>query len=203
MEITAQLVNELRQKTGLGLMECKKALAETNGDINKAIEELRKKGVAKAAKKSERTTGQGRIETYIHGEGRVGVMVEIHCETDFVAKNEQFKAFTHDIALHIAGVNPTYISPDQVPAEIVAKEKEIYTEQLKNEGKPENIIEKIIEGKLAKFYEEICLLKQPFIKDGDKTIEQYLTEQITTIGENIKIIRFARFEVASESRYCE
>ncbi len=203
MEITAQLVNELRKKTGLGLMECKKALADTNGNIDQAIEELRKKGLAKAAKKSERTTSQGRIETYIHGEGRVGVMVEIHCETDFVAKNEQFKNFTHDIALHIAGVSPTYISPEQVPADIIAKEKEIYSEQLKNEGKPANIIDKIIEGKLAKYYEEHCLLKQPFIKDGDKTVEQYLTEQISVIGENMKIARFVRFEIGTEGRFCQ
>jgi len=203
MEITAQLVNELRKKTGLGLMECKKALADTNGNIDQAIEELRKKGLAKAAKKSERTTSQGRIETYIHGEGRVGVMVEIHCETDFVAKNEQFKNFTHDIALHIAGVNPAYISPEQVPADIIAKEKEIYSEQLKNEGKPANIIDKIIEGKLAKYYEEHCLLKQPFIKDGDKTVEQYLTEQISVIGENMKIARFVRFEIGTEGRFCQ
>ncbi|HPN67393.1 MAG TPA: translation elongation factor Ts [bacterium] len=203
MEITAQLVNELRKKTGLGLMECKKALADTNGNIDQAIEELRKKGLAKAAKKSERTTSQGRIETYIHGEGRVGVMVEIHCETDFVAKNEQFKNFTHDIALHIAGVNPAYISPEQVPADIIAKEKEIFSEQLKNEGKPANIVDKIIEGKLAKYYEEHCLLKQPFIKDGDKTVEQYLTEQISVIGENMKIARFVRFEIGTEGRFCQ
>jgi elongation factor Ts len=202
MEISAQQVNELRQQTGLGLMECKKALTEANGDVAKAIDELRKKGIAKAAKKAERATSQGRIETYIHGEGRVGVMVEIHCETDFVAKNDKFKEFVHDIALHIAGVNPRYINPEDIPAEILAKEKEIYTEQLKNEGKPANIIEKIMEGKINKFYSEICLMKQPFLKDGDKSVEQYLTEQIAVIGENMKIARFVRFELASTGTSC-
>lgn len=202
MEITAQQVNELRLQTGLGLMECKKALTEANGDVAKAIDELRKKGMAKAAKKAERATSQGRIETYIHGEGRVGVMVEVHCETDFVAKNEKFKEFVHDIALHIAGVNPLYISPENVPTEVLAKEKEIYAEQLKNEGKPANIIEKIMEGKINKYYSEVCLMKQPFLKDQDKSVEQYMTEQIASIGENMKIARFVRFELASTGNSC-
>ncbi len=202
MTISAEQVNELRQKTGLGLMECKKALTESDGNVEKAIEELRKKGLAKAAKKADRVTSQGRIETYIHGEGRVGVMVEVHCETDFVAKNDQFKEFVHDIALHIAGVNPIYIKPEDVPAEVLDKEKEIFSEQLKNEGKPENIIEKIMAGKVNKYYEEVCLLKQPFLKDNDKTVEQYITEQIATIGENIKIVRFTRYELASTGNSC-
>lgn len=202
MTISAEQVNELRQKTGLGLMECKKALTESDGNVEKAIEELRKKGLAKAAKKADRVTSQGRIETYIHGEGRVGVMVEVHCETDFVAKNDQFKEFVHDIALHIAGVNPLYIKPEDVPAEVLDKEKEIFSEQLKNEGKPENIIEKIMAGKVNKYYEEVCLLKQPFLKDNDKTVEQYITEQIATIGENIKIVRFTRYELASTGNSC-
>lgn len=202
MNIQANLVNELRGQTGCGLMECKKALEEANGDITKAIEVLRKKGVAKAAKKAERVTGQGRIETYVHGEGRVGVMLEMHCETDFVAKNDKFKDLVHDIALHIAAVNPLYISPDQVPAELIAKEKEIYQEQLASEGKPANIIEKIVEGKINKYYSEICLLKQPFIKDPDKTIEEIITEVISVIGENIKVARFARYEMSSGSTIC-
>ena len=197
MEIKASLVNELRQQTGCGLMECKKALTENNGDLEKAIDSLRKAGIAKAAKKSDRQTSQGRIETYIHGEGRVGVMVEVHCETDFVAKNDQFKEFIHDVALHIAAANPLYLSPEDVPAELIAKEKEIIKEQLANEGKPVNMIEKISEGKINKYYQEICLLKQLFVKDDKKSIEQYLTEQIATIGENIKIARFVRYEISS------
>ncbi|MFA4930749.1 MAG: translation elongation factor Ts [Patescibacteria group bacterium] len=202
MEINASLVNELRQQTGCGLMECKKALEESNGNLDKAIENLRKKGVAKAAKKADRTTSQGRIATYVHGEGRVGVMVEVHCETDFVAKNEKFKDFVHEVALHIAAVNPLYISPEDVPQEMVEKEKEIIKGQLAHEKKPANIIDKIVEGKINKFYEEVCLLKQPYIKDNDKTIEQFLTEQIAVIGENIKIARFARFEIASGATVC-
>ena len=202
MTISAKQVNQLRQQTGLGLMECKKALTESDGNVEKAIEELRKKGLAKAAKKADRVTSQGRIETYIHGEGRVGVMVEVHCETDFVAKNDQFKEFVHDIALHIAGVNPLYIKPEDVPAEVLDKEKEIFSEQLKNEGKPENIIEKIMAGKVNKYYEEVCLMKQPFLKDNDKTVEQHITEQIATIGENIKIVRFTRYELASTGNSC-
>jgi elongation factor Ts len=197
MEITAAQVNELRQLTGLGMMECKKALAETNGNVEKAVETLRKKGLAKAASKADRATSQGRIETYIHGEGRVGVLVEVHCETDFVAKNDKFKDFVHEVALQIAATNPLYLSPEDVPAELVAKEKEIYSAQLASEGKPANIIEKIMEGKLAKYYEEICLIKQPYIKDDSKTVEELVKEQISTIGENIKIARFARFEIAS------
>lgn len=202
MEIKANLVNELRQQTGCGLMECKKALEETKGDISQAIESLRKKGMAKAAKKADRDTSQGRIETYIHGEGRVGVMVEVHCETDFVAKNDKFKDFVHEVALHIAAVNPLYLQPEDVPEEVIVKEKEIIKEQLANEGKPANIIEKIVEGKINKYYEEVCLLKQPYIKDNDKTIEQFLTEQIAVIGENMKIARFARFEIASGATMC-
>jgi elongation factor Ts len=202
MNIQANLVNELRQQTGCGLMECKKALEETKGDLVKAGELLRKKGAAKAAKKAERTTSQGLVETYIHGEGRVGVLLEVHCETDFVAKNEKFKNLVHDIALHIAASNPLYISPEQVPAELVAKEKEIYQDQLAQEGKPANIIEKIIEGKITKYYSEICLVKQPFIKDPDKTIEQLVNENISVIGENIKVARFARFEISSGATIC-
>lgn len=202
MEITAQQVNNLRQQTGCGLMECKQALQETDGDVDKAVESLRKKGFAKAAKKAERVTSQGRIETYIHGEGRVGVMVEVHCETDFVAKNDKFKDFVHEVALHIAAVNPIYLAPENVPAEILDKEKEIYRAQLANEGKPDNIIDKIMEGKMAKYYSEVCLLKQLYVKDDSKTIEQLLTDQISVIGENIKIARFARFEISGNSTYC-
>ncbi|MFZ5391747.1 MAG: translation elongation factor Ts [Patescibacteria group bacterium] len=202
MAIQATLVNELRNQTGCGLMECKKALEETNGDINLATELLRKKGAAKAAKKAERATSQGRIETYIHGEGRVGVLLEVHCETDFVAKNEKFKDLVHNIALHIAACNPLYISPDQVPAELIAKEKEIYSEQLVNEGKPANIIEKIVEGKINKYFSEICLTQQPFVKDPDQTIEQLINNNISVIGENIKIARFARFEISSGATIC-
>jgi len=202
MEITAQLVNELRQQTGCGMMECKKALEEAGADVDKAVDILRKKGMAKAAKKADRATSQGRIETYIHGEGRVGVMVEVHCETDFVAKNDQFKNFVHEIALHIAAANPLYIKPDDVPQEVVAKELEIIGEQLRHEGKPADMIEKISAGKINKYYEEVCLLNQKYVKDDKLTIEQFLTDQVATIGENMKIARFCRFELASGGTMC-
>jgi elongation factor Ts len=193
MEISATLVRELREKTGAGMMDCKKALAETSGDFEKAIEYLRKKGIASAAKKAGRATKEGAVSSYIHGEGRVGVMVEINCETDFVARNEQFKAFCRDIAMHIAAASPLYVRQEEVPADVLAKEKEIAVAQMAASGKPAAVLEKIAEGKVKKYFEETCLLNQAYVKDPEKTILQLLQETVATIGENISIRRFARF----------
>lgn len=194
MEITAALIKELREKTSAGMMDCKKALVEANGDINKASDILREKGLASIAKKSSRIASEGIVESYIHG-GRIGVLVEVNSETDFVAKNEEFKNFVKDIAMQIAAVAPKYVSREEVPAEEVEHEKNVLTEQARGENKPEHIIEKMVEGRLEKFYEEICLLDQDFIKDSDKKIKDILNELIAKIGENIKIRRFVRYEV--------
>ena len=194
MAITAALVKELREKTGAGMMDCKKALSETNGDMDKAIDFLREKGLASVAKKSSRIASEGIVESYIHG-GRIGVLVEVNSETDFVAKNEEFKNFVKDIAMQIAAVAPKYVSREEVPAEEVEHERNVLTEQARGENKPEHIIEKMVEGRLEKFYEEICLLDQDFIKDPDKKIRDVLNDLIAKIGENIKIRRFVRFEV--------
>ena len=194
MAITAALVKELREKTGAGMMDCKKALSETNGDMDKAVDFLREKGLASVAKKASRIASEGLVESYIHG-GRIGVLVEVNSETDFVAKNEEFKAFVRDIAMQVAAVAPKYVSREKVPAEEVEHEKMVLTEQARGENKPEHIIEKMVEGRLEKFYEEICLLDQDFIKDPDKKIRDILNDLIAKIGENIKIRRFVRFEV--------
>jgi len=194
MAITAALVKELREKSGAGMMDCKKALTETNGDMDKAIDFLREKGLASVAKKSSRIASEGLVDSYIHG-GRIGVLVEVNSETDFVAKNEEFKSFVRDIAMQIAAVAPKYVSREEVPAEEVEHERKILTEQARGENKPEHIIEKMVEGRLEKFYEEICLLDQDFIKDPDKKIQEILNDLIAKIGENIKIRRFVRFEV--------
>ena len=192
--ITAEMVKQLRERTGAGMMDCKKALSETNGDMDKAIEFLREKGLATAAKKAGRIAAEGLVDAYIHGDGRIGVLIEVNIETDFAAKNEDFKAFVKDVAMHIAAAKPEYIRREEVPSELIEKEKEILKAQALNEGKPEKIVEKMVEGRIDKFYKEICLLEQPYIKDPDKTIQQLLTEKISTIGENISIRRFARFE---------
>ncbi|WP_085876060.1 translation elongation factor Ts [Peptoniphilus vaginalis] len=194
MAITAAMVKELREKSGAGMMDCKKALSETNGDMDKAVDFLREKGLASVAKKSSRIASEGIVESYIHG-GRIGVLVEVNSETDFVAKNEEFKNFVKDIAMQIAAVAPKYVSREEVPAEEVEHEKNVLTEQARGENKPEHIIEKMVEGRLEKFYEEICLLDQDFIKDSDKKIRDILNELIAKIGENIKIRRFVRYEV--------
>ena len=194
MAITAAMVKELREKSGAGMMDCKKALTETNGDMDKAVDFLREKGLASVAKKSSRIASEGIVESYIHG-GRIGVLVEVNSETDFVAKNEEFKNFVKDIAMQIAAVAPKYVSREEVPAEEVEHEKNVLTEQARGENKPEHIIEKMVEGRLEKFYEEICLLDQDFIKDSDKKIRDILNELIAKIGENIKIRRFVRYEV--------
>lgn len=194
MAITAAMVKELREKSGAGMMDCKKALTETNGDMDKAVDFLREKGLASVAKKSSRIASEGLVESYVHG-GRIGVLVEVNTETDFVAKNEEFQNFVKDIAMQIAAVAPKYVSREEVPAEEVEHEKNVLTEQARSENKPEHIIEKMVEGRLEKFYEEICLLDQDFIKDSDKKIRDILNDLIAKIGENIKIRRFVRFEV--------
>lgn len=193
--ITAQLVNQLRSRTGAGLMDCKKALVETEGDMDKAVEILRKKGAATRDKKAGRTASQGTVASYIHMGGRIGVLVEVNCESDFVAKNDVFQAFARDIAMHIAAASPRFISRTEVPAEEVAKETEIIKAQCV--GKPAAAIDKIVAGKLEKFYSEICLLDQAFVKDstGKTKINDLITQQITKTGENIKISRFARFQI--------
>ncbi|PWK12680.1 translation elongation factor Ts [Tumebacillus permanentifrigoris] len=195
MSISAALVKELRERTGAGMMDCKKALVETNGELEKAIDFLREKGLAAAAKKSGRIAAEGVVESYIHAGGKVGVLLEVNCETDFVAKNDGFKSFVKDIAMHIAAAKPLYLSREEVSAETVEHEKEILRAQALNEGKPANIVDKMVEGRVAKYYKENCLLEQEFVKNTDKTIETVVKEMISTIGENINIRRFVRWEM--------
>ena len=195
MAITASDVNTLRQRTGVGMMDCKKALTEANGDMEKAIEILREKGMASAAKKAGRIAAEGIVDSYIHGGGSVGVLLEVNCETDFVARGDQFKNLVHDIALHIAAAKPIYITKEEVSEEVIAKEKEILRQQAINEGKPNNVVEKLVEGRIKKYYEEFCLLEQPFVKDSSKTINQLITEAIAAIGEKITVRRFTRYEM--------
>lgn len=194
MSITAKEIQELRNRTGAGMMDCKKALEESKGDIEKAIEHLRKKGAATAAKRAERDAKEGLIATYNHG-SRIGAMVEVNCETDFVARNEDFKQFVQDMAMQVAASAPLYVSREDVPAAVVEKEREIEAEKLKAEGKPAEIVEKILAGKLDKFYGEVCLMEQSFIKDCDVKVQDLLNEQIAKIGEKIQIRRFERFEL--------
>ncbi|CVK17624.1 MULTISPECIES: translation elongation factor Ts [Sporomusa] len=193
--ITAGMVKELRERTGAGMMDCKKALGETNGDMEKAVDYLREKGLAAAAKKASRIASEGLVEAYIHGAGRIGVLLEVNCETDFVAKTDGFKSLVRDIAMQIAAANPSYVAREEVPEEILNHEREILRAQALNEGKPANIIEKMIGGRLEKFYKEACLLEQPFIKDPDKTIKQLITESVAKIGENISVRRFTRYHL--------
>lgn len=193
--ITAKMVATLRERTGVGMMDCKKALTETNGDMEKAIEFLRERGIAQAAKKSGRIAAEGIVESYIHGNGRIGVLVEVNIETDFAARNEGFRTLVKDIAMQVAASKPTYVRREEVPEDVLNKEKEILKAQAINEGKPENIALKMVEGRIEKFYKENCLMEQPFIKDPDKTVEQLVTEMIAVIGENITVRRFARFEM--------
>lgn len=194
-EITAALVKELRERTGAGMMDCKKALAATEGDMDKAIDFLREKGLAAAAKKAGRIAAEGLVESYIHGGGRIGVLVEVNCETDFVAKTDAFKSLVKDIAMHIAAANPSYLRREEVPAAELEHEKMVLSEQARNEGKPEKIIEKMVTGRIEKYYKEVCLLEQPFAKDPDKTISDLITESIAKIGENIAIRRFTRYQL--------
>ena len=193
--VSTEDIQKLRAATGAGLMNAKRALEEAAGDFEKAVDLLRAKGVKIAAGKGDRTTSQGLVEAYIHGEGGLGVLIEVACETDFVARTDTFKALAHDLALQVAAASPQYISPEHVPAEIVAREKAVYQEQLKEQGKTGPMVEKIIEGKLEKFYQEVCLLQQPFFKDDSTTVGAVVTAAIATLGENIKIKRFARFSL--------
>ena len=197
MKITAQMVKELRDKTNAGMMDCKKALGETEGDMEKAVDHLRQKGLAVAAKRADRATSEGVVECYIHGGGKLGVMVEVGCETDFVAKTDGFKEFARDIAMHIAAVNPVSVGRDDVPAEMVEREKEIYTAQALESGKPENIVEKIVTGKIEKYLSEICLMEQKYVKNPDLSIQDLLNELVAKMGENISIKRFSRFQIGA------
>jgi elongation factor Ts len=193
--VSADLVKELRERTGAGMMDCKKALLENNGDVESAIDFLRKEGIAKAEKKMGRETQEGLVDSYIHPGSKLGVMVEINCETDFVAKTEEFQRFARDIAMHIAAMNPVSISREDVPEEIVDKERDIYRSQALSSGKPEKILEKIVEGKIEKFYSEVCLLEQSFVKNPDLSVGNILKEMIAKVGENIAIKRFIRFRL--------
>ncbi len=192
---TATEVAKLREKTGAGMMDCKNALVEAGGDMEKAIDFLRKKGIASAEKKAGREAKQGGITSYIHAGGKIGVLVEINCETDFVARNENFQAFCKDIAMHVAAANPRFLSREKVPGDILTREREIFLDQAKQSGKPEAVLPKIVEGKVEKFFEEACLLEQPFIKNPDIKIQQYLKETVGKLGENMMISRFVRFEL--------
>ncbi|HEX7372183.1 MAG TPA: translation elongation factor Ts [Thermodesulfobacteriota bacterium] len=195
MEVSANMVKELREKTGAGMMDCKKALAETGGDFQKALDYLRQKGLATAAKRAGRVASEGRVGSYIHAGGKIGVMVEVNCETDFVAKTDDFQAFAKDVAMHIAASNPSYIRREEVTADVLEREKEIYRAQARDAKKPEKVTEKIVEGKLEKFYSEVCLLEQAFVKDPDITIQDLLNGLIGKLGEKIEIRRFTRYQV--------
>ena len=197
-EITAKAVQELRKKTGLGMMDCKKALQETDGDLEKAVEHLRKQGMSAVEKRAGRDASDGLIESYIHQGSRLGVLVEVNCETDFVARTDDFQIFAKDIAMHIAASQPLAVDRESIPAEAVEKEKAIFLEQAKNEGKPENIAEKIVEGRLEKYYQENCLLEQVFVKNPDLTIDELITELTAKIGEKISVRRFERFVLGGE-----
>ena len=194
-DITAKMVNDLRARTGAGMMDCKKALVEANGDADAAVEILRKKGAAIADKKAGRTASQGLVSAYIHSNNKVGVLIEVACESDFVAKNADFQAFVKDLCMHIAAVAPICVSREEVPAELVEKEREIAMAQLAEDKKPDNIKAKIVEGKLDKYYHSVCLLEQPFVKDDKHTVKEVLTQKIATIGEKLEIKRFTRYQI--------
>jgi elongation factor Ts len=195
MEISAEMVKDLRQRTGAGIIDCKAALHEAKGDVEGAIEYLRRKGLATAAKKAGRIATDGLVSSYIHAGGKMGVLVEVNCETDFVARTEDFQGFVKNIAMHVAAANPQYIRREDVPAEVIEKEKRIYRDQARDSGKPEKVIDKIVEGKLERFYSEACLLEQTFIRDSDLTVREVLEATIAKVGENISIRRFARFQL--------
>jgi elongation factor Ts len=198
MEITAAMVKELREKTAAGMMDCKKALQENGGDMEKSIDYLRKKGLSAAAKKSSRATNEGIIASYIHSNHRVGVMMEVNCETDFVARNEKFAEMVHNLCLQVAAASPRWVRREDVPAAILDKEREIYRDQMKESGKPAQVIDKIVEGKLEKFYKDSCLVDQEYIKEAGVVIKDYVASVIATIGENLQIRRFVRFQVGEE-----
>ncbi|MDH3601370.1 MAG: translation elongation factor Ts [Candidatus Tectomicrobia bacterium] len=199
MQITSGMVKELREKTGAGIMDCKEALTASEGAMDEAVDFLRKKGLQSAAKRSARTTSEGIIESYIHTGNRLGVLLEVNCETDFVARTDDFQTFVRDLAMHVAASNPLYISKDEVPEEALEKERVILEEQAKQAGRPEQVIPKIVEGRLQKYYEENCLLEQPFVKNPDITVDEMLKEQIAKLGENITVGRFTRFMLGESS----
>lgn len=195
MEISASLVRDLREKTGAGIMDCKKALAETKLNFEAAVTYLREKGLASAAKRADKATSEGTVGSYIHAGGKVGVIVEVNCETDFVAKTDEFQSFVKDMAMHIAALNPFYVRREDVPQDVIDKERSIYKTQALESGKPEKVVEKMVDGKVEKFFQEVCLLEQSFVKDPDTTVKELLTATIAKLGENISIKRFARFKV--------
>lgn len=194
-EVNAKDVKELRDRTGAGMMDCKKALVETKGDMEAAIDLLRAKGTAKAAKRAERSANEGTIASYLHHGGRIAVLLELNCETDFVANTDEFQGLARDLAMHVAASGPLAVSEDDIPADVVERERAVYMEQVRNEGKPENIQEKIVEGKIRKFFEEVTLMKQPFVKKPDQTIEQLITEVSAKTGEKVSVARFVRYAV--------
>lgn len=195
MHIDSKLVKELRDRTGAGIMDCKKALVEAEGDIEKAIEILRKLGIAKAEKKLDREAKDGRIDAYIHPGAKLGVLIEVNCETDFVASTDEFKELVHNLAMQVAATNPIAVKREDIPKEIIEREKKIYEEQARKEGKPEKVIEKIVQGRLEKFYQEVCLLEQPYIKDPNISVHDLIKQYIAKLGENIVVKRFARFRI--------
>ncbi|MBI2877871.1 MAG: translation elongation factor Ts [Candidatus Tectomicrobia bacterium] len=198
MAVTAAMVKELREKSGAGIMDCKEALRETEGDLEKAIDYLRRKGLASAARKSGRTTSEGLVGSYIHAGGRIGVLIEVNCETDFVARTEDFAQLVKDLTMQVAAANPRYISREEVSPEVLEREREIYAAQARDTGKPEKVIDRIVSGKLDKFYAEVCLLEQPFVKDPDVTVEAHIKQAIARLGENITVRRFTRYQVGEE-----
>jgi len=195
MDINASQVKELREATGAGIMDCKKALQESQGDMDKALRILREKGLAGAQKKAGRLAAEGIIDAYIHLNNRIGVLLEVNCETDFVARNETFRAMVHDVAMHIAAAKPLYISAEDIPEDVLEEEREIYRERALKEGKPEKVVDKIVEGRLQKYYEEVCLLDQPFVKDQEITVGELIRRTIAAVGENVVVRRFVRFQV--------
>jgi elongation factor Ts len=198
MAVSAAEVKALREKTGAGMMDCKRALAESGGDIDRAVSYLREQGMLAASKKSSREAKEGLIHTYIHPGSRIGTMVEINCETDFVARNEAFQALAHDIAMQVAATKPLAVEREQIPQEAVDQEMEIYRNQAKNEGKPDHIIERIVQGRIEKYYQENCLIEQPFVRDTDKSVKDLITDTVATLGENIVVRRFVRFELGGD-----
>lgn len=195
MEISAEMVKKLRLKTGTGIMDCKRALQETGGDFEKAVELLRQKGISIIRKRSSKAASDGQITAYIHGDGKIGVLLEVNCETDFVARTESFRVFVREIAMQIAATNPLYIKREDIPEEIIEQERSVYRAQSLEEGKPEKVVERIIEGRLKKFFQEVCLLEQAYIRDDKKTVQELLNELIASLGENICIRRFCRYQL--------
>ena len=198
MAVTAGMVKELREKTGAGMMDCKKALSETDGDVEKAIDYLRQKGLSDAAKRMGRTASEGLVGSYIHPGGKIGVLVEVNCESDFVARTEEFQALVKDVAMHVAASNPLYMRREDVPEDVIEREKNIYEVQAREGGKPEKIVERIVQGKLEKFFEEVCLLEQPFVKEPDLSVNQLVSSVVAKLGEHLVVRRFQRYQLGSE-----